>query len=114
MRRLPWARFWSICCATLECVPVLHIEHPITDLNTWLQAFNGFAPARQQAGVKAERIWQPEDDPHYIVVNLEFESSSAAANFRTFLQERVWSSPDASPGLAGSPRAVILSEVTTA
>lgn len=95
-------------------MPVLQIEHPITDLSTWLRAFSNFAAARQQAGVKAERNRQPEDDAHYIVVNLEFESSSAAANFRTFLQERVWSSPNASPGLAGTPRAVILSEVTTA
>lgn len=94
-------------------MPVLHIEHPITDLNTWLDAFKNFTTVRQQAGVTSEHVWQPHDDPKYIVVNLEFASASSAADFRTFLQERVWPSPDASPGLAGSPRAVILSEVTT-
>jgi hypothetical protein len=94
-------------------MPVVHIEHPITELNTWLAAFNNFTAVRRQAGVTAERMWQPHDDPHYIVVNLEFESVSAAADFHTFLKERVWSSPDASPGLAGSPRAVILSDITT-
>ena len=97
----------------LGSMPVLHIEHPITDLNTWLGAFTNFAAARQQAGVKAERVWQPDDDSQYIVVNLEFDSVSAAADFRNFLQAQVWSSPDASPGLAGTPRAVILTEVTS-
>src|ERR1700758_1136656 len=91
---------------TLLPMPTLHIEHPITDLDTWLQAFSQFAPAREQAGVKATQIRPPSDDPLYIGVNLEFESADAAAHFRTFLRERVWSSPEASPGLAGTPRAV--------
>jgi hypothetical protein len=39
----------------------LHIEHAITDLETWLTAFNGFAEARHGAGVRAERIRQPVD-----------------------------------------------------
>ena len=94
-------------------MPVLHIEHPITDLDTWLGAFKNFAAARQQAGVTSERVWQPNDDPRYIVVNLECESESSADKFRTFLRERVWSSPDASPGLAGHPKALILSEIAT-
>jgi hypothetical protein len=92
---------------------ILQIEHAITDLDTWLAAFKNFTAVRRQAGVTSERVWQPHDDPQYIVVNLEFETASAAADFRTFLKERVWSSRDASPGLAGSPRAVILSEVTS-
>ncbi|OBK48827.1 hypothetical protein [Mycobacterium sp. 1081908.1] len=95
-------------------MPVLHIEHPITDIDTWRDAFNRFATVRRRAGVTSERVWQPDDDPRYIVVDLEFEAASSAADFRTFLRERVWSSPDAAPGLAGSPRAVILSEIATA
>jgi hypothetical protein len=93
-------------------MPVLQIEHPITDLDTWLGAFKHFAAPREQAGVKAQRVRQPSDDPRYIVVDLEFDSVSAAGNFRDFLQERVWASPDASPGLAGTPRAVIFTGVS--
>ena len=37
----------------------LHIEHPISDLTTWLTAFTKFAEARQKAGVRAQRIYQP-------------------------------------------------------
>jgi hypothetical protein len=83
----------------------LHIEHPITDLATWLTAFNGFADARQGAGVTSQRIQQPVDDDKYIVVDLEFATVEAANGFKGFLETVVWSSPDLSPGLAGTPRA---------
>lgn len=92
-------------------MPVLHIEHQISDLDTWLQAFAKFASARQQAGVTATQIFQPDDDANYIVVNLTFETAEGAMNFRTFLREAVWKSPEASPALVGQPRAVVLNEV---
>jgi hypothetical protein len=89
----------------------LHIEHAITDLDTWLRTFNAFAAARRRGGVLEERISQPVDDPHYIVIDLTFESVSAAEDFRSFLAERVWSSAESAPALAGPPRAVILHPV---
>jgi hypothetical protein len=92
-------------------MPILHIEHEISDLATWLEAFTRFAPAREQAGVKNTAVFQPADDPHYIVVNLAFESVEAAANFRTFLHDVVWKSPEASPALVGAPTARVLTEV---
>jgi hypothetical protein len=102
----------TVRCHTIA-MPVLHIEHQISDLPTWLQAFGRFAPARQQAGVTAEQIFQPDDDPNYIVVNLQFETAEAATKFRTFLREVIWQSPEASPALVGQPRAVVLNEVPT-
>ena len=50
----------------------LHIEHPITDLATWRAAFDRFADRRRQGGVSAERVQQPVDDDHYVVVDLDF------------------------------------------
>ena len=64
----------------------LHIEHAITDFDVWLQAFSRFAGARQQAGVLAERIRRPLDDPLYVVVDLEFPDAVRAAGFLTFLE----------------------------
>jgi Antibiotic biosynthesis monooxygenase len=92
-------------------MPILHIEHRVSDVDTWLETFRKFAPAREQAGVQSAHVWQPCDDPHYIVINLEFESVAAAANFRTFLRENVWSSKHTSPALAGEPKALILNEI---
>jgi hypothetical protein len=90
----------------------LHIEHPITDLETWLGAFGRFEEARKNAGVKAQRVHQPIDDQNYIYVELDFESTEQAQGFKNFLETKVWSSPDASPALGGPPRARVLTEVT--
>ena len=92
-------------------MPTLHIEHPISDLPTWLGAFNRFADARRDAGVTAERMHQPVDDDCYIVVQLDFGTVDEAEQFKTFLESVVWQSPDLSPGLAGTPRARVLREV---
>ncbi len=93
-------------------MPVLHIEHRIADLDTWLQDFASRAPAREQAGVTAVQVFQAEDDPQYIVENLFFDTDDAANNFRTFLREQVWSS--SSPGLAGNPSTSIFHELKNA
>jgi hypothetical protein len=89
----------------------LHIEHPITDLATWLEAFGRFAHARKNAGVKAQRVHQPVDDERYICVELDFDTAEEAVGFKRFLETKVWSSPDASPGLGGAPRARVLRPV---
>jgi hypothetical protein len=44
--------------------------------------------------------------------NLRFESVDAATNFRTFLHNVIWQSPEASPALVGAPTARVLTEVT--
>jgi hypothetical protein len=94
-------------------MPTLHIEHPITDLDTWVAAFNRFAEARKGAGVTAQRVHQPTDDDKYIYVDLDFDSVEAAASFKGFLETVVWASPDNSPGLGGTPTARVLTEVDT-
>ena len=95
-------------------MPTLHIEHAITDLNTWLGAFGSFADARKNAGVVTERLRQPVDDERYIVVDLEFATVEAAGAFKGFLEEVVWQSRDLSPGLDGVPIARILHDVPAA
>jgi hypothetical protein len=90
----------------------LHIEHEISDLQVWLTAFARFAEARQQAGVTAERIHQPVDDDRYIVLQLDFDTVEAADRFKAFLETKVWTSREASPGLVGVPRARVLHPVT--
>ena len=78
-------------------MPILHIEHEISDLTTWLETFKRFAPARGQAGVHQAEVFQPSDHPHYIVVNLRFESVDAASNFLT---DVVWASRRPRPRLS--------------
>jgi hypothetical protein len=91
----------------------LHIEHPISDLETWLRAFTRFEEAREKAGVRAQRIHQPVDDEKYIYVRLDFDSVEQAEAFKRFLETTVWASADASPALADAPKARVLTEVST-
>lgn len=91
----------------------LHIEHPITDLETWADAFRQFADARRKAGVRAHRVQQPIDDPQFVVIDLDFDTVDAATAFLGFLTNVVWANPDNAPALAGAPRSVLLESVAT-
>ena len=95
-------------------MPTLHIEHAITDRDTWLGAFALFAEARTNAGVVSQRVRQPVDDAKYIVIDLEFETVPAAEAFKTFLETVVWQSKDLSPGLGGVPIARVLEDLDAA
>ncbi|USQ75415.1 hypothetical protein [Ornithinimicrobium cryptoxanthini] len=92
-------------------MPSLHIEHPVTDLATWAAAYARFADARRSAGVTAESIRRPVDDEHYVVVDLEFDTTEQAQAFLGFLRAKVWGVPEASPALAGRPEARVLQTV---
>ena len=86
----------------------LHIEHAITDFGTWTRAFNGFADARSNAGVREQRVQRPVDDPRFVVIDLDFDSTEDANAFLNFLKVRVWANPESSPALAGPPATMIL------
>jgi len=89
-------------------MPTLHIEHPIIDFDLWKAAFGRFAEFRKQSGVLRHRIQRPVDDPKYVVIDLDFATTGEAERFLQFLQERVWSSPENAPALAGLPQTKIL------
>jgi hypothetical protein len=88
----------------------LHIEHPITDFTIWRAAFERLAPAREGAGMTAQRVRRPVDDDHYVIVDLEFPDQDRARGFLAFLEQKVWSTPANSPALAGSPIARVLED----
>lgn len=85
----------------------LHIRHAITDFDTWASAFNRFAEARRDAGVRAHRVQRPVDDPAYLVIDLDFDTREAAESFRNFLRTNVWNT-GAAPALVGTPETMVL------
>ena len=86
----------------------LHIEHPISDFDTWQSAFNGFADMRRQSGVRAHTIRQPVEDPRYVLIDLDFDTTAEAEHFLDLLRTRVWANRENSPALAGAPITRIL------
>ena len=89
-------------------VMTLHIEHPITDYTPWRAAFDRAEQLRADSGVRAHRVTRPVDDDRYIVVQLDFDDEPLAVTFLDTLRTRIWADPLRSPGLAGSPRTVVL------
>jgi hypothetical protein len=91
-------------------MPVLQIEHGISDFDVWKRAFDADPVRRAESGVRRYRVFRPVDDPNYIKVDLEFTSLSEAEAFRAALHD-LWRSGRAAPALAGSPQARIVEEV---
>lgn len=85
----------------------LHIEHAITDFETWKAAFDRFAAMRREAGCRRHRVAQPVDDQGYVLIDLDFGTAAEAEKFLGFLRANVWNTGNA-PALVGQPQTRIL------
>ena len=90
---------------------ILRLEHPIRDFETWKAAFDRDPVGRQQSDVRYYRISRSIDNPNYIMVDLEFDSSSEAEAVLAALWRNVWGSQQAASALLGSPQARIVEAV---
>ena len=88
-------------------MPVLQIEHPVRDFDTWKEAFDGARERREVGRVRRYQVYRPVDDPNYIAVDLEFDRRDEAEAFKLGLEE-MWRSPQAARVLGGTPRARII------
>jgi hypothetical protein len=93
-------------------MPTLHIEHRITDFSLWSSAFKRFGDARREAGVQAERVQRPIDNPDYVVIDLDFDTTDEAERFLQFLKTQIWGIAENAPALAGTPETMILESAT--
>lgn len=91
-------------------MPVVQLEHPVRDFDTWKAAFDRDPVGREASGVRRYQIYRPIDDPNFIAVDLEFDSRGEADAFKLAL-ERLWRSPQAAPALGGTPRVRIVDTV---
>lgn len=91
----------------------LHIEHAVSDLPTWKEAFARAAPIREQHGVRRHEVRSPMDDPQRLLIDLSFDDGDAAERFLVVLHQ-IWQTPAASPALVGAPQARILELVDAA
>jgi hypothetical protein len=72
---------------------IVRIEHPVPDFDAWKQAFDSDPVNREQSGVRRYRVLRAVDDPNYVMVDLEFDSSSEAEAMLASLRE-LWSRAD--------------------
>jgi hypothetical protein len=57
---------------------ILRIEHPVSDFDGWKKAFDSDPVGREKSGVRRYRVLRPIDDPKYIMIDLEFDTTSQA------------------------------------
>jgi hypothetical protein len=91
---------------------ILQIEHAISDFDAWKRAFDSgwTLCAARRRGLRRYRVFRPIDDPNYVKVDLEFDSSSDAESIQTALRD-LWGSGLAAPALVGNAQAQIVEAV---
>jgi hypothetical protein len=57
---------------------ILQIEHAVPDYDGWKNAFDSDPVGRKESGVRRYRIARPLDDPHYVQIDLEFDTAAEA------------------------------------
>lgn len=91
----------------VRIMPLLRIEHPTRDFATWKAAFDRDPANRSKAGVLRYSIHQPVNNPHYVLIDLEFETVTQAEQLLATMK-KIWSSGAAGSALGGEPRIQIL------
>jgi hypothetical protein len=91
----------------------LRIEHPTRDFATWKAAFDRDPAGRSRSGVQRYSIYQPVDNPGYVLIDLEFETVTQAEGLLASMK-RIWSSGAAGAALGGEPRTQILQTMEAA
>ena len=88
----------------------LHVENTVRDFDAWKESFDKFDRARRDRGVRSYRLTREHDDPQKVVVDLEFDSTGRAEEFREFLRS-VLATPQAQGHLVDHRPMVILDVV---
>ena len=94
---------------SISAMYLVRIEHPIPDFVAWKKAFDSDPVGREKSGVRRYRVLRPIDDPKYVMVDLEFDSSSEAETFHGAMRD-LWRGAEAK-GLIARPQARIVEAV---
>ena len=92
---------------------IVQAEHGIRDFDVWRAAFDRDPLHREDAGMRRYRLARAVNDPHYLIMDFEFDDVSAAEAFDAALHG-LWGSRTAAPALLGRPHTRLLESVATA
>lgn len=70
-------------------MPILRVEHRVPNFDAWKQAFDIDPAGRRRSGVRRYQVLRPTDDPNFVMIDLEFDSTSEAETFVAAMRE-VW------------------------
>ncbi len=73
-------------------MPIVRIEHTVPSFEKWKQAFDHDPADRKGSGVRRYQVLRMQDDPNYVMIDLEFDSIAAAEAFLRTM-EGIWGGP---------------------
>lgn len=89
-------------------MPIVRIEHAVPNFEKWKQVFDADPADRKGAGVRRYQILRAQDDPNFVMIDVEFESLGEAEAF-VGMMRRLWAG--AGKAVIESPRARIVERV---
>jgi hypothetical protein len=57
---------------------MLRIQHAVPSYEGWKTAFDSDPVGREKSGVRRYQILRPVDDPNFVMIDLEFDTSAEA------------------------------------
>jgi hypothetical protein len=85
-------------------MPVVRIEHSVPSFDKWKEAFDRDPADRKGSGVRRYQILRLQNEPNYVMIDLEFDDAAKAEAFVQKMQ-RIWDGP--AKGVMVNPRARI-------
>ena len=73
-------------------MPIVRIEHAVPSFEKWKQVFDSDPSDRKGSGVRRYQILRSQDDPNYVMIDLECDSLGEAEAFLRTM-ERIWGGP---------------------
>ena len=89
---------------------VLRIEHQVPDYSAWKMAFDTDPLGRKRSGVRRYQILRPVDNPNYVTIDLEFDTTKEAESLLGALRT-MWRRVEGT--VMSDPKAHILASVET-
>jgi len=89
-------------------MPVVRIEHIVPNFEMWKQVFDSDPADRKGSGVRRYQILRAQDEPNYVMIDLEFDGNDEAEAFLRTM-EGIWNGPG--KAVMQSPRARIADRV---
>jgi hypothetical protein len=89
---------------------ILRIEHPVPDYDGWKKAFDSDPVGRKKSGVRRYQVLRPVDDPNYVMIDLEFDTTDEAESLLAAIRV-VWQRVQGA--VMSNPKARIVEAVDT-
>jgi hypothetical protein len=73
-------------------LPTVRIGHAVSNFEEWKRTCDADPADRKGAGVRRYHVLRSQDDPHFVMIDLEFDTVPKAETF-LYAMETLWGGP---------------------